>query len=303
MVIECEYAVHYKEAGRIVFERNVYYVDSLRHLWADKVIYYIDSDSLEAIGKVKIMQTDYEGHCYHAYYSHNREDLTMHRDVILQEQKRNITLTGYKGFGDKTLEYARVFGQAQLVKKDSLDKTELTIDAEKIEYFNQESRAQALDSVVILREDITGNCGELQYFMQDKRALLTINPVVMREQDELKGDSIYLYFKEEKIDHIEIFGNASALSPAEGGSPGDFNKMYGQQMLVEVENDKISDITVTVNARSLYYLFENQEFKGINKASGDKIFLHFSEGKIETIQVAGGTEGTYFPPDYKGIIE
>jgi lipopolysaccharide export system protein LptA len=303
MAIECNYAVHYQQQGRIVFENQVHYSDSLRNLWAQKVIYYIDTDSMEAIGSVKVLQNVYEGYCYRAYYSQERKNAYWERNVKLIHTEENIVLTGQKGFGDQSLEYAKVFITAQLVKYDSLGESEITIDADTVEYFHSCSFAQAFDSVKIAQKDITGDCQLLHYFVKDSKAEMLENPVVFRQAEEMKGDTIDIFFTQRKLDKLEIFGEASAFSPVEGGKEGEVNKMFGQQIFADIEEDKIKHITVVGNARSLYFLYEKGEFKGINRASGDKIYLTFKDGKLDIINVSGGSEGTFFPPDYKGEIE
>ena len=303
MIIDCDYAVHYQNAERIIFEKNVHYSDSLRDMWAEKVTYYIAEDSLKAEIAVKIVQDNYESYCHTAYYSDERENVHLHRDVELHHQQENIVLSGFKGFGDKTMEYARVTGQAHLVQKDSAGFDDFTIDAETIEFFNLESFALATDSVKMMREDVTGYCDTLYNYMEKDYALMLVDPVVFRDRDEMRGDSIYLYLVENKIEHIEIIGHASALSQPEQGSGGDFNKMFGRKIFVYMQENKIHRILVQGNASSLYYLYEDEKPKGVNKTTGDKIYLNFAEGQLETINVSGGSEGTYYPPDYPGIIE
>ena len=303
MIVDCNYAVHFQDMGRILFEKDVHYSDSLRDMRADRVTYFVDEDSLTAEGSVLITQELYEGRCNLAYYSNDRENIYMRQKVKLIKAADGITLTGRQGFGDKTMEYAWVAGDAHLVKKDSLDETEITIDAEKIEYFNAEAMALATDSVEVLKDDVKANSDTLEYYSDEKYALMYSDPVVFRTLDEMRGDSIYLYFVEESIDRIELFGHASALSAPEYGTGGEFNKMYGKSIVIRMMEDKVGSIVVVGNASSLYYLYEDQEPKGINKATGDKIYLDFSEGKLETIMVIGGSEGTYYPAEYPGIIE
>ena len=303
MVIDCDYAVHYQKADKIIFEKQVHYADSLRDLWADKVTYFVKSDSMKAEGSVKIVQDQYEGRCFTAYYSDQRENVYLQRNVHLWHKEKNLELTGFKGFGDKTMEYAKVTGLAHLVKQDSLGKVELTIDAEIIEFFNSSSWARASDSVKIVREDVTGYCDTLHYYTEGKYALMLTEPVVFRVRDEMRGDSIFMYFKGEAIDRLEIFGHASAFSPPEHSPGGELNKMFGQRIFIYLANDKVERILVLGNARSLYYLFEKEEAKGINKASGDVIYLGFADGLLKTINVSGGSEGTYYPPGWKGVVE
>jgi hypothetical protein len=45
----------------------------------------------------------------------------------------------------------------------------------------------------------------------------------------------------------------------------------------------------------LYYLYENHIPNGANKTSGDKIFIEFENGTVNTIHVIGSVEGQYFP--------
>ena len=303
MAVECDFAVYFQKAQKIFFEQNVYYSDSLRQVWAERIIYYIEDDSLEAIGSVKVKQNVYLGYCRKANYTNNREKVFLHENVQLFHESENLTLTGDEGFGDKTLEYAKVFGNAFLTKKDTLGEVEITIEGHLIEFFDSENRAQAVDSVEIIRDDIIGNCQRLQYFNGEDYALMEVEPVVFRGLDVLKGDSIFLYFAENKINRIEIFGHASVISPPEFGAEGDFNEMFGKRIFIYLVEGVVDNIKVNGNARSIYYLYEEEEFKGVNKASGDRILLGFTEGKIETIQVVGGAEGTYYPPDYPGIIE
>lgn len=301
--IECDHALHYQEAGKIVFEKNVHYRDSLRNLWAERVTYFIEPDSLEASGKVKITQDVYEIYSRRANYTNQRENVYLSREVKLIDLENRVTITGSKGFGDRTLEYARVSGSAEMVKRDSTGEVEITIDSRMIEYFNSEDRAQASDSVKVFLQEATGSSGNLQYFIKPRVALMETNPAIFRGREEMRGDSIRLHFNEKKLERIELMGNASAVSPLEGSSVERINRMYGKKIEIELIEEKVREVTVLGNARSVYFVLEEGEYKGANKASGDRIYLHFKDGELETINVAGGAEGTYFPSEYQGDIE
>ncbi len=303
MKIACDHALHFQAAGKILFDINVHYRDSLRNLWAKKVTYHIEKDSLEAEGSVKITQDIYEAYSRRANYTNQRENVYLYREVKLINLEDRVTLTGSKGFGDRTLEYARVTGDAQLVKRDSLDETEITIDAALIEYFHPEHRAQAVDSVNILLNEASGRAGKLQYYTEAKRALMEREPVIFRDREEMRGDSIKLHFAGDKLDRIELLGRASAFSPVEESEIERVNQMYGGKIFIELFEQKVRDVTVWDNARSIYFVMEEGEYKGANKASGDRIYLHFKEGELKNINVAGGSEGAFYPPDYSGVIE
>ncbi|MBC8205349.1 MAG: hypothetical protein H8E87_07550 [FCB group bacterium] len=302
MSIKCEHAFHYEKAERIEFEREVYYADSLRELWADKLIYYIASDRLTAMGSVKIVQDTYETQCVRAEYSDQREDVHLYYDVHIYETAENMELTGDQGYGDKTMEYARVTGNCQLLQYDSTGAELMRIDAKMMEYYHSESRAQATDSVKIYKDDVTGSCRILKFFREEDKAVMFINPVVMRGLEEMRGDTIHIFFREEKISMIELFGSASALTPAEYVE-GEYNQLYGGYIMVQLEEQKVKFIDAVDNAKSVYFLAEDEKPKGANSVSGDRLMLNFTGGELETINVITGVEGTYYPEGYRGVIK
>ena len=48
---------------------------------------------------------------------------------------------------------------------------------------------------------------------------------------------------------------------------------------------------------------EENEDKGLNTATADAIRAFFSNGQLDSIGVKGGSQGIYYPSDYKGKIE
>ena len=302
MSVECHHALLYERAEKIIFKRDVHYSDSLRDLWADRVVYYIDTDRMDAFGSVRILQDVYQINCQRAEYSDRREDVYLYDNVHLFELEENIELTGERGFGDKILEYIWVTDDAHLVQKDSTGGDKFTIDACKMEFFHAESRAQATDSVRIQQDDIIGYCQILQYFRGDEKALMQVDPIVVRDLEEMRSDSIYIYFQEEKINRIELYGHASAVSPAEF-KEGEFNQIYGGEIFIQLKDEELDNIWVRENARSIYFLVQKEDPQGANSVSGDRMKLFFTEGELEIIQVIGGVEGVYYPEQYQGVIE
>ena len=57
------------------------------------------------------------------------------------------------------------------------------------------------------------------------------------------------------------------------------------------------------NAISIYYLKDQGKDNGINSVSSDSLFIYFADNKPKNIIAKGGVEGTFYPPDYKGIIK
>ena len=54
---------------------------------------------------------------------------------------------------------------------------------------------------------------------------------------------------------------------------------------------------------SVYQIEENNINQGTNSASSDSIIAYFSMGEVDSISIVGGSEGTYYPAEWKGDIK
>ncbi len=69
-----------------------------------------------------------------------------------------------------------------------------------------------------------------------------------------------------------------------------------------ISDRKLEKIYAISNARSLYYLKEKEEDRGINVASADTIKAFLKDNELDSIAVIGGAQGVFYPHDYQGII-
>jgi hypothetical protein len=64
---------------------------------------------------------------------------------------------------------------------------------------------------------------------------------------------------------------------------------------------KLSDVTVTGQAESLYHLYDEESRpSGINYSSGNSIRMFFVDGKLDRAKVTGNVEGRQYPEEYRG---
>ena len=57
------------------------------------------------------------------------------------------------------------------------------------------------------------------------------------------------------------------------------------------------------NAISVYQIEEEKINQGTNSASSDSIIVYFKTGELDSISIIGGTEGIYYPAEWKGEIK
>ena len=103
-----------------------------------------------------------------------------------------------------------------------------------------------------------------------------------------------------KLKEIIVTEEAKAVSLVDSISKKE-NILTGNKIHFAIENNKPKLVTATDNATSIYYL-QNQDKKdqGCNYATSDTILVYFAEGKLDSIAIKGGSEGIYYPDEYKG---
>ena len=110
---------------------------------------------------------------------------------------------------------------------------------------------------------------------------------------DVKGDSLFMVFKEKAIDSVQVFKHATGTY-FDIDKPKFVNKMSGDYMVLRFVNKQVKSANVLGDARSTYYHIEKKALKGRNQADGDTIDFAFKEGKIEEVRVKGHAKGTYF---------
>jgi lipopolysaccharide export system protein LptA len=124
---------------------------------------------------------------------------------------------------------------------------------------------------------------------------------------QLSGDSIMVHVREldgtKKIDEIRVHGHAFFAS-ADTLSPDRklFDQLSGSTMVIRIDGkSRLTGITVTSQARSLYHLYEEgRKPSGVNYSSGDIIRMFFREGKLSSVLVTGNIEGKQYPNRMRG---
>jgi lipopolysaccharide export system protein LptA len=109
----------------------------------------------------------------------------------------------------------------------------------------------------------------------------------------LEGDSLYMEFKDEAMEYIEIFKKGLATY-FKSDHPDKLNKMNGEFLRLDFVEDKIDSALVIGKAKSTYFHFEDYVYQGKNMADGDTISISFDLGKIKDIYIMNGAKGTYF---------
>jgi len=299
----CDLVTYYQSQKKAILEKNVKIVRGKGTLTAETVTYFEEQKLAIAKDNVHVWQpgqelfTDYLEYYYESDYTIARQG------VKIKDANERVTVTAEEGEYNPSKNLTFVEKNAHLSRVDSTGKDTLHIFARRMEYlFGENPRAVAIDSVRIVRENLQAACDSAVYEVDEETAFLEIGPQAIQENNKMTGLQMQMKFENLDLREIRVRGEANVVNVLDSISSKQ-NELAGREIIMYINNRQLDELWAISNARSFYHLIEKDEEKGFNSVSADTIKLFFVEGTLDSIDVKGGSQGTFYPPDYRGKIE
>lgn len=145
----------------------------------------------------------------------------------------------------------------------------------------------------IFSDDLQAKCDSLAYSFQDSVIRLYYKPVIWSEENQLTSDSIAVFTKNRKADRMELYNTAFVVQQVDTLR---FNQTKGRMLTGYFRENKLYRINISGNGESIYYLVDNDEIIGINKAKCSSMDILVEEGRIKEIMEYQQPEGVIDPP-------
>ncbi len=163
---------------------------------------------------------------------------------------------------------------------------------------------RAYHHVRIFSDSLQGVCDSLYYSSLDSTFKMFKDPVVWSNENQMLGDTIYLYTKNKKPDHLYVFENSFAISRTKENF---FNQIKGNRINGNFINGEIDFMRAKGNAESVYFLQDSDSaYIGMNYARADAISMYFGKEGLKRVSWVNGVEGTTFPmnqiPEEKKLL-
>ncbi|MGH1362313.1 MAG: OstA-like protein [Calditrichia bacterium] len=299
----CDTATFYPDESRLELTGNVRILRNKETMTAKEVTYFSRRKLAIAKKDVHVWEPGRALYSEYLEYYYDSERAFAQTNVRLVDEGSRTTIRSEKGDYRPLENRCLVEEKAHLMQVDSTGSDTLHIRGKFLEYFfAPRSEAIARGNVVIERQGLVANCDSAIYYRNKEQADLSVNPQAQQEENLLKGDQISLFFTEMKIQRIEVTGKAIATSLADSLT-GKTNMLSGKQIFAFIKGSIVEEMRASDNARSIYYLEDDGTGQGINTASADTIRIYFKEGDLSRIGVQGGSQGIYYPEDFKGKVE
>jgi lipopolysaccharide export system protein LptA len=278
------------------FGKRTFIEDSTYTVTSD-IMSFDDKTGLTQLqGKVRYISKDSVGG-----YDLHAEDLKINQKtgsflatqkpiLFLKQKEDTIIITADTLYSAKVSELIK--SREVPMVRDTL-KGHKTIDLNKIDS-SSDRFFEAYAHVKIFSDSMQAVGDSLFYSAQDSVFRLFKNPVAWAQDNQITGDTIYLYMQNKKPERLYVFENAMAISKE---NENYFNQVRGNVMNAYFVDGKINFIkTKGSPANQVYYAVDdNKKFIGVNQNSSDIINVYFKDGKAERIVWVNNLEGVMSP--------
>lgn len=176
-----------------------------------------------------------------------------------------------------------------LSRRDSLKASPLL----KVDRVDSVRFFQAFHHVRIFSDSMQAVCDSMYFSAKDSVFRLYTNPIVWAKESQITGDTIYLYTKNKKPEHIEVLENAFSISRSNDSF---YNQIKGNVINGFFKDGEIEHITAKGSAESLYYLQDDDSaYTGANYAQADLINLYFIKKELDKITWLYDVKGGFYP--------
>lgn len=229
------------------------------------------------------------------YYDRGKSYGEAFQNVIIKDTVQKATIYSNYGYYREKPEYILITDSVrmvQVIQEDSLFLHGDTIigHMDSTETFRL---MKIFHKVRFFKSDLQGKCDSMVFTMQDTTLEMHQKPVIWSDLYQVDGTQIDMHVKDSEIDRVYVTGEAFICSQQDSIR---YNQVSGANMTTYIKDRNIYKLDVFKNGETIYFLYDETELVGINKAQCSDITVIIEEQAIKEIVFKKSPTGTMFPP-------
>jgi len=189
--------------------------------------------------------------------------------LLIKQQKDTLYIAADTLYAARVSDLNRPMSRA----RDSVGKmTDSTLN----KYF------EAFHHVKIYSDSLQSKCDSLFYALSDSTIRLFRNPIIWSNNNQITGDTIYMFVNHKKPEQLSIFNNAFTINKVD--TTQYFNQLKGNRMSVWFNDGMVNKMKTKGNAENIYFVLDDQKkFIGINRSNAQSIEIDFEDNEIAKV--------------------
>lgn len=153
---------------------------------------------------------------------------------------------------------------------------------------------EAFHHVKIYSDSLQAKCDSLFYGLADSTIRLITQPIVWSNNNQITGDTIYMFVNNKKPEQLNVFNNAFAINKVD--TTNYFNQIKGNRLKVWFEDGSIDKMQTKGNSENMYFVLDDQKkFIGVNHSSAQIIEIQFENSEPAKVKFINQLQGKLNP--------
>lgn len=208
--------------------------------------------------------------------------------MIIKQEKDSIYITADTLFSARLSD---LYGKKDSLVKDTLKGTHVVTINDKKDSTNR--YFEAYRHVRIFSDSMQAVSDSLFYSFKDSTFRLFQNPVIWSKDNQITGDTVWVYTKNKKADRVKVYENSFLVSQVE---PEVYNQVKSSRMDGYFKDGSIDSVRAAGFAECIYYIQdEDSAYTGINQSKSDIIDIYFAKEELDRVVFRSGVTGTVWP--------
>lgn len=228
-------------------------------------------------------------------YEQNIGVLRARNYVKLQDESQKVIITGKRGIYNELTQFSLITDSALLLQYAGIDTLFLHADTleYKPDTSNLESKVlNAFNNVRFFRIDVQGKCDSLIYALTDSVILMYNAPILWSLFNQLSGEQIKINYKNGQLNNIELNTNGMIISKKDTTY---YDQIKGKIVTGYLKNNKLDRIEVDGNAETIYFPDDKRKIIGCNHAVSSYLTIFLTSKGVEKVLMTPQTNGTFTP--------
>jgi lipopolysaccharide export system protein LptA len=201
--------------------------------------------------------------------------------LLIKQQKDTLYVSADTLFSAKVSDLKRPLTKA----RDSVGKIK---DSSLNKYF------EAFHNVKVYSDSLQARCDSLFYALSDSTIRMLSQPIVWSNNNQITGDTIYMYIENKNPEQLRVFENAFAVSKID--TTQYFNQLKGIRLNAWFKDGNLTKMQTKGNAENIYFALDNNnDFIGVNHSSAQIIEITFENGEASKVVFINQLQGKMTP--------
>jgi len=153
---------------------------------------------------------------------------------------------------------------------------------------------EAFHHVKVYSDSLQAKCDSLFYSLSDSTIRLLKNPIVWSNNNQITGDTIFMFLNNRKPEQLLVFENALAINKVD--TTKYFNQIRGITLNAYFDDGELTKMTTRGSAENIYFAIDEQnKFIGMNHSSAQSIEITFENNEVVRVKFINQLKGKMSP--------